>query len=96
MEEEFRMSLSPWKALTTTSEQVTASLDDLSLRRECLFSQSILFGLKITRQVLETSYGEPNSCLMESQILVSFLGFPVETLESKVLSLYFLASPLFR
>lgn len=82
------MSLSPWKALTTTSEQVTASLDGLSLRRERLFAQSILFGLK--------SHVKCWKLLMESRILVSFLGFPVETLESKVLSLYFLASPLFR
>ena len=37
MEKEFPTPSSPWKVLTTTSEQVTASVDELSLGRKYLF-----------------------------------------------------------
>lgn len=46
MEKESRMPLSLWKALTMTSEQVTVSIDELSLGRECLFFLTVLLGFK--------------------------------------------------
>lgn len=58
MEKESRVPLSLWKALIMTSEQVTASIDELSVGNACFFELFYL-GLNHSRAP-ETSYGELN------------------------------------